>query len=102
MRPPTGGGTPQQKQPAATGVITPAISPAISDAPNVVRLARPSRRRPAARNRVSVEARARRAYRPGMSASELARTAHIGKSAASKYRSLFAAEEASMGDQQAQ
>ena len=92
-RPPTGPGSPQQKQPAAAGVITPV--------PNVVRMARPSRRRPAARNRVSVEARARRAYRPGMSASELARTAHIGKSAASKYRSLFAAEEASMSDQQA-
>lgn len=97
-KPPTGGGTPSQKQPAETGVITPV--------PNIVRMTAPARhpqrgsqRRQVARNRVSVEDKARRAYRPGMSASELARVAHIGKSAASKWRTVLAAEQS---DQAAQ
>lgn len=97
-KPPTGGGTPSQKQPAETGVIT--------SAPNVVHMtaprSRPQRRQAStkvARNRVSVEAKARQSYRPGMSASELARVAHIGKSAASKWRTVLAAEQS---DQAAQ
>lgn len=98
-RPPTGGGTPKQAQPAQNDVITPAQERTA----NVVPMTAPRRRtqtaRKVARNRVSVEAKARRAYRPGMSASELARTAHIGKSAASKYARLLAAEESQQAAQ---
>lgn len=93
-KPPTGPGTPSQKQPAETGVITPA--------PNVVQMTAPRtrrQRRQVARNRTSVEARARRVYQPGMSASALARTAHIGKSAASKWKGIIEAEQS---DQAAQ
>lgn len=93
-KPPTNGGTPRQAQPEETGVITPA--------PNVVHMSA-SRKRPqkrtAARNRISVEAKARAAYRPGMSASELARVAHIGKSAASKWRHILEAEAESQAAQ---
>lgn len=91
-KPPTGGGTPAQKQPAQTGVITPAAT----NTSNVVPMTasrRRAQRRQVARNRVSVEAKARRAYEPGMSASALARTAHIGKSAASKWKGIIEAEQ---------
>jgi hypothetical protein len=94
-RPPTGGGTPKQAQPAPTEVITPAPERAANVVPMTAPRKRPSarpQRRQVARNRVSVEDRARQHWQPGMSASALARTAHIGKSAASKWRTVLEAE----------
>lgn len=93
-RPPTGPGSPV--------VITPAQADESSaDDGRVVQLpVRPrrasTRRRAAASGRgarQSVEQRARAAWVPGMTAGELRRTASIGKSAASKYRKLFVAED---------
>jgi hypothetical protein len=79
----------------------------ISPAGNVVQMAAP-RRRASRRNKatgrsapVSAESRARAAYKPGMTAGELSRAAGIGMSAASKWRTVLAAESvvASSADQ---
>lgn len=99
-RPPTGGGTPTQK-PARQDTL---ISPATIAATNVTLLRAPARSAPrrkrattrhvARNNRVSVEAKAREAYKPGMTAGELSRAAGIGISAASKWRKVLEAEKA--------
>ncbi len=77
----------------------PVITPATSTASNVTRLRPPARSAPRRKRtsttrpaRESVEATARKHYQPGMSASELARVAHMGKSAASKYARLLSSE----------
>ena len=94
-RPPTGPGSPTQKPAREVGVITPATNITPLRPPTQA----PSRRKRTTSTRVaraSVETKARRHYRPGMSASELARVAHIGKSAASKYARLLSAEQTAL------
>lgn len=96
QKPPTGPGTPRKQ-----GRV---ITPALDGAPKVVQLpAAPARSgsrrgRTAAHGkgkrgpRLSAEQKARAVFRLGMSGAELARTAHIGKSAASKWRTALTIE----------
>jgi hypothetical protein len=85
---PTGGGTPARHDDASASVD---VQTGIHVVPS------PARRRkktPTKRQGVitaSAEERARRAWSPGMTVSELARQAQIGRSAASKYARLLAA-----------
>lgn len=91
---PTGPGTPAKKPRKRRDVITPTNPHDTKVLQMPAPRKRTSRRKSASGRgpRLSVEQKARAAWRVGMSASELARTAHIGKSAASKYRTQFAIE----------
>lgn len=97
---PTGPGSPSQK-PARYDTL-------ISPPPNVVTMPAPRKRttrRKVARGAsarsapISAEGRARRAYKPGMSAGELSRAANIGISAASKWRKVLEAEQSGQAAQ---